>query len=94
MKKSQIIILSLFTILIFSGCTNNQNKQLQQQNDLLNQQNMLLQQQVNQQDTNTTMPSYTNTIDNVNPINDTNTTGNTKTIPFDAVGPANNNNTF
>lgn len=93
MNKSRIIILALFTI-IFAWCTNNQDKQLQQQNDLLKQQNTLLLQQGNQQNANTDISGYSSVPDTTNPTNnDTTSTANTKTIPFNAVGPANNYNT-
>ena len=103
MKKSRIIFLALLTTIALAGCSNNQDKQIQQQNDLLkqqntllqqqgNQQDILLQQQGNQQDTNTNTAGYTSVTDNTNTPNDINTTGNTKTIPFTAVEPANNVN--
>ncbi|MFZ2150783.1 MAG: hypothetical protein WAZ12_00485 [Candidatus Absconditicoccaceae bacterium] len=91
MKKSLIISFVLLTTITLVGCTNTQDKQLQQQNDLLKQQNTLLKQQTNSQDINTNPPGYV--IDN-NTTGNTNPTGNTKTIPFDAVAPANNNNTY
>lgn len=89
MKKLRIIVLAFFTTILLVGCTNNQDKQLQQ--DLLKQQNTLLQQDVNQQDTNTNAPGYVT--DNTNATNDVIITGSIKTIPFNAVAPANNKNT-
>lgn len=89
MKQSRIIVLVSFITLLFAGCTNTQDKQLQQQNYLLQQQNTLLQQQINQEDNNTNIPSSTTTTDNVTPTDTTTPIDNTKTIPFDAVYPAN-----
>ncbi len=83
MKKIQIIVLALFTVIILVGCSNNQDKQIQQQNTLL-------QQHPNLQYINTDTPGYVTDTDTT--LN-SNTTGSTKTIPFDAVAPANNNYT-
>ena len=90
MKQLWIIVLALFVTIPLVGCTNNQNKQLQQENDLLKQQNILLQQEGDQEDAITNPPGYVTDI--ANTTNATGTTGDTKTIPFEAVGPTNNNN--